>query len=166
MRKTKPSDAVLPAPGEGKRGTEGHLGYLLRQAGVAVRTKIERSLSETGTTQPQFVILTMIEAYPGLSGADLARLSLLTPQTVSVIVANLKRDGLVADGPHPIHGRIRCLNLTQSGRERLEACKARVRVVEAELSSGLTTKEEAVVRNWLVQVATKERSGRDASPLQ
>ena len=37
----------------------------------------------------------MLKAYPGLSGADLARVALLTPQTVGVIIRNLERDGAI-----------------------------------------------------------------------
>jgi DNA-binding MarR family transcriptional regulator len=119
MHKSRSSAAPPrpPAPGEGKRGTEGYLGYLLRQAAVAYRTRLERALAELEVTQPQFAVLTMVAAYPGLSNADLARLSLLTPQTVSVIVANLKRSGLLASQPHAVHGRIRQLALTSRGEK-------------------------------------------------
>ncbi len=81
--------ARIPAPGEGKRGASGHLAYLLRQANAAVRLKLERAFADTDITLPQFAVLTMMASYPPLSGADLARLTLLTPQTVNVIVRNL-----------------------------------------------------------------------------
>jgi hypothetical protein len=71
----------VPAPGEGKRGEQGYLGYLLRQAHAAVRLKMERTLADLGVTSPQFAVLTMLNAYPGLSGADVARLTFLTPST-------------------------------------------------------------------------------------
>ena len=63
----------VPAPGEGKRGEQGYLGYLLRQAHAAVRLTMERTLADLGVTSPQFAVLTMLNAYPGLSGADVAR---------------------------------------------------------------------------------------------
>jgi hypothetical protein len=50
-------------------------------------------------------VLTMLKAYPGLSGADLARVAVLTPQTVGVIIGNLERDGAIRKEPHPVHGR-------------------------------------------------------------
>src|SRR6185437_4941872 len=75
-----------PPPGQGKRGEQGYLAYLLRQAQAAARLAMERALAELGVTPPQFVVLTMLRAYPGLSGADLARVALLTPQTVGVII--------------------------------------------------------------------------------
>ena len=57
---------------------------------------MEQALAGTGSgmTLPQFSVLTMLAAYPGASGAALARLellTLLTPQTMSVIVANLEK---------------------------------------------------------------------------
>ncbi|MFZ8278330.1 MarR family winged helix-turn-helix transcriptional regulator, partial [Staphylococcus aureus] len=86
------------------------------QAGVALRARMDRALSDLGVTPPQFSVLTMLGAYPGLSNADLARLSLLTPQTVSVIVANLKKAGAIESRPHQVHGRIQELTMTQAGK--------------------------------------------------
>jgi DNA-binding MarR family transcriptional regulator len=159
MRKLHPSPAV-PVPGEGKRGEHGHLGYLLRQASVALRTRMDRALADLGVTQPQFAVLTMVAAYPGLSNADLARLSLLTPQTVSVIVANLKRSGALASKPHAVHGRIRHLSLTTKGEHALARCKARVQTLEAGLVAGLSNKEAVAIRQWLVRVAVAD-AGRE-----
>src|ERR1700721_878548 len=78
-----------PPPGHGKRGEKGHIAYLLRQAQAATRLTLERALADLGITPPQFAVLTMLRAYPGLSGADLARVALLTPPTVGDITPNL-----------------------------------------------------------------------------
>src|ERR1700759_875291 len=67
-----------PPPGQGKRGEQGYFGYLLRQAAGASRLTLERALSELGVTPPQVLVLTMLKAYPGLSGAELARVAMLT----------------------------------------------------------------------------------------
>src|SRR5215510_14953197 len=95
--KNKNSDTErrVPRPGEGKRGPDGHLGYLVRQANVAVRAAMEKALGDLDVTPPQFAVLTMIVAYPGVSGAELARLTFLTPQTINVIVRNLGRMGAI-----------------------------------------------------------------------
>ncbi|MFC6522218.1 MarR family winged helix-turn-helix transcriptional regulator [Undibacterium arcticum] len=124
------SKAAVPAVGEGKRGEQGHIGYLLRQAGAAHRLRMERALSDLAVTLPQFSVLTMLAAYPGASGADLARLSLLTPQTMSVIVSNLERNGAVSRRAHAIHGRIQQIEVTEAGRQLLAKCRARVKSVE------------------------------------
>jgi DNA-binding MarR family transcriptional regulator len=145
---------VIPEPGEGKRGEGGYLGYLLRQAAAAHRLVMDRRLGEAEVTTPQFLVLTMIRAYPGASSADIARLTQLTPQTTGVIIANLEKAGLVAKAPHPVHGRILVLSLTAAGEAVLAACKARAGEVEAALVDGFSPEEMAVIRRWLVKVGT------------
>ncbi|UDL88534.1 MarR family transcriptional regulator [Mesorhizobium sp. PAMC28654] len=157
MRKTNPPS--IPAPGEGKRGEDGYMGYLLRQAAGAHRLRLERALIDLGVTQPQFAVLTMLAAYPGLSNADVARLALLTPQTVSVIVANLERAGSLVRKPHAVHGRIQHLDLSDSGTALLKTCRERVHALEKELARDLSGEEERTVRRWLVAVATASTTG-------
>lgn len=153
-RDSEPADAVaIPAPGEGKRGESGYLAYLLRQASAANRLRMERALADLGVTLPQFFVLTMLGAYPGISGADVARLAMLTPQTVSVIMGNLEKMGAIVRQPHPVHGRIQTIALSDAGRALLAQCKVRATEVDKQLRAGLTPDEEAVVRRWLVSLA-------------
>lgn len=154
--KSARNKTAVPAVGAGKRGEHGHIGYLLRQAGVAHRIRMERALSELGLTLPQFSVLTMLVAYPGASGAELARLSLLTPQTMSVIVANLERRGAVSRRPHAVHGRIQHIEATAAGRQLLARCRARVTAVETELLRAVSAGEEKIIRRWLVQAAVRD----------
>lgn len=145
---------ALPVVGEAKRGEKGHIGYLLRQAQTAHRHVMERALADVGVTPPQFSVLTMLASYPGASGADVARLSLLTPQTVHVIVANLERMGAIARTPHAVHGRVLQIEVTETGQALLKRCKASVRKVEQPLLEDLSPAEEEVIRRWLVRVAS------------
>ncbi len=149
-----PSAPSIPAPGEGKRGSTGYLSYLLRQANAAVRLTLERALADLGVTPPQFVVLTMLNAYPGLSGADLARLALLTPQTVGVIIRNLERAGAIAKEKHPVHGRALQWALTRKGRALLATCRARAHAVEARMAALMPRKAEPELRAWLSALAT------------
>jgi DNA-binding MarR family transcriptional regulator len=142
-----------PPPGQGKRGEGGHLGYLLRQAQAAARLTLERALGEFRVTVPQFVVLTMLKAYPGLSGADLARVALLTPQTVGVIIRNLERDRAIRKTPHPVHGRVLQWTLTPRGLKLLEKCRRQALALERRLSAGLSGTAEATIRRWLVKIA-------------
>jgi DNA-binding MarR family transcriptional regulator len=155
-RPPSPDGAVhVPAPGEGKRGEQGYLGYLLRQAQAAVRLKMERTLADLGVTSPQFAVLTMLNAYPGLSGADVARLTFLTPQTVGVIIRNLERDSAIETTPHPVHGRILQWALTARGGTLLKACRERVIALEKRLAKGLDRKAETTIRRWLAGIAAE-----------
>jgi DNA-binding MarR family transcriptional regulator len=142
-----------PAPGEAKRGEKGYLGYLLRQAQAATRLTLERALAGFGITPPQFAVLTMLRAYPGLSGADLARVAVLTPQTVGVIIRNLERDGAIEKQPHPVHGRLLQWTLTRRGANLLEKGRRHAMALERRLQSGLSVKSRLTVRRWLAKVA-------------
>ncbi len=86
---------------------------------------MDEALVEMGVTAPQFSVLTMIAAYPGVSGADLARLTFLTPQTINVIVRNLEQDGAVEKSAHATHGRILQLHATARGQALLKRCRGR-----------------------------------------
>jgi DNA-binding MarR family transcriptional regulator len=142
-----------PPPGHGKRGEKGHLGYLLRQAQAATRLTLERALDDFGVTPPQFAVLTMLRAYPGLSGADLARVALLTPQTVGVIIRNLERDGAIRKTPHPVHGRVLQWSLTRRGGTLLDKSRQRVVALERRLVAGLGAKAQVTIRRWLSKIA-------------
>jgi DNA-binding MarR family transcriptional regulator len=143
-----------PPPGQGKRGEQGYLAYLLRQAQAASRLTMERSLASLGVTTPQFVVLTMLRAYPGLSGADLARVALQTPQTVGVIIRNLERDGAISKTPHPVHGRMLKWTLTRRGTRLLDNCRRRALAQERRLAAGLNASSQRIVRRWLSKIAT------------
>ena len=142
-----------PAPGEARRGENGYLGYLLRQAQAATRLTLERALADLGITPPQFAVLTMLKAYPGLSGADLARVAVLTPQTVGVIIRNLERDGAIRKAPHPVHGRLLQWTLTRRGANLLGKGRRRAMALERRLQSGLSAKSGLTVRRWLSKIA-------------
>lgn len=157
MKRQKTPTINVPATGMGKRGERGHIGYLLRQAQTAHRQAMERALSALGVTPPQFSVLTMLAAYPGASGADIARLSMLTPQTVSVIVANLERMRAIARTPHVVHGRVLQIEVTPAGKDLLTKCKSSVEAVDQALLVGLSSDERQVVRRWLVWIATELR---------
>ena len=144
-----------PPPGKGKRGEKGYLAYLLRQAQAATRLTLERALADLGVTPPQFVVLTMLKAYPGLSGADLARVALLTPQTVGVIIRNLERSRAIRKTPHPVHGRVLQWTLTRRGGTLLDKCRRHVMALERRLMAGLSSKAQLTVRRWLSKIAAE-----------
>lgn len=154
--KRKPQSERAPPrapPGEGRRGQEGHIGYLLRQAQGAFRAAGDAALADTGLTLPQYGVLSWLVIEGALSGAELARLSMQTPQTLDSVIKNLERNGLVARTPDPVHGRILRVALTEEGRRRAAAAKRRIDALERRLTAGLGAAEERAVRAWLAAVA-------------
>ena len=143
----------LPVVGEAKRGPEGYLTYLLRQANASVRLALDRALARENMTYPQQSALTMIRAYEAISAADLARLTMLTPQTVNGIVRALEMRGAIRKEPDPVNGRILRLLITGDGRELNRRCRALTAPVEAALKARMDASAEGAIRQWLVEVA-------------
>lgn len=136
-------------------GEQGDISALLRQAAGAQRLAEERLLADLGVTPPQLAALTLIGARPGLLAADLARKAKLTPQTVSLIVANLRRAGLVREeeGATGAASRARPLALTREGEKILRVGRERTEAASARLVDGLRPKREKVLRRWLAAIA-------------
>lgn len=156
MKRKRPktaADAAPPAPGEGRRGEAGHIGYLLRQAQAAFRLAGDAALAELGLTLSQFGLMTLLRAYGPLSGAALARLSLQTPQSADEMLKTLVRAGLVTRARDPAHGRAVLATLTAEGGRRLAAAKRRIGALERRQVAGLSAGGERAIRAWLAAVA-------------
>jgi DNA-binding MarR family transcriptional regulator len=153
----------IPQIGEGYRGVEGHSGYLLRQAFFALRGALDAALRPHGLTAAQYGVLSVLAREPGASGADLARACNTTPQAMNGLVATLERDGLVERRPHPTHGRIRQVELTEDGRGRLEMAHPAARALEAEIERDT---DVAAIKAWLVAAARRAANyKRGQTPL-
>jgi DNA-binding MarR family transcriptional regulator len=157
-KSTRPG--LPPAVGVGKRGDKGHIAYLLRQAQASVRFALDTQLAVTGLTTPQFLVLGLLDSYPGASGADLARVAQLTPQTINLIVRKLEEAGLIARTSHETHGRVLRMDVTKAGKVRLRQCKRLADEVENELLALAKGDAEDIVRRWLVDVAVKFSAGQ------
>ncbi|MDE2449554.1 MAG: MarR family transcriptional regulator [Gammaproteobacteria bacterium] len=143
----------LPLVGEAKRGPEGYLTYLLRQASASVRLALDRALAKEDMTYPQQSALTMIRAYEAVSAADLARLTMLTPQTINGIVRGLELRGAIRKEPDPANGRILRLIITEEGRALNRRCRVLTAPIQATLKAKMNANTEAAIRQWLVDVA-------------
>ena len=139
--------------GEGYRGEDGPIGYLLRQTIHAFNTAMETGLRRHGLTSPQFGALFVLEAEPGLSAADVARAMGTTPQAANVLVAGMEREGLVYREPHPTHGRILEIYATDEGLRRFNAALPFIQELEATMCEGFSATHLTTVRRWLVDAA-------------
>jgi DNA-binding MarR family transcriptional regulator len=144
-----------PLIGEGYRGVEGHSGYLLRQAWLELRGAMEAALRPHGLTPPQYAALSVLARHDAMSGADLARACITSPQAMNGVLGTLERAGLVQRHPHPTHGRILQGSLTDEGRRRVRAANPAVRALERATEDGLTAQEVAAIKAWLVAAAQR-----------
>lgn len=114
---------------------------------------MNRALESIGVTLPQFTALARLYATPGLSNAELARQSDVTPQTMNVIVARLEAAGLVVRRRHPEHGLILLAELTPEGREVAGQCLRVAETVETSVLRTLEAKERRTLLDLLTRLA-------------
>jgi DNA-binding MarR family transcriptional regulator len=149
-----PSMSVPPI-GQDYRGLEGHSSFLLRQAWQMLSGAMEVALRPHGLTGVQYGVLSVLRREPGASGADLARVSSITPQAMNGVLATLERQALIERQRHPTHGRILQVTMTEEGRRRLEAGDRAMRGLRRAIERDFTSDEIATVKAWLVATAEK-----------
>ncbi|HEU5265421.1 MAG TPA: MarR family winged helix-turn-helix transcriptional regulator [Jatrophihabitans sp.] len=143
----------MPTIGEGFRGPEGRVGFLLRQAHQAFRAAAQASLEPLGLTLPQYSVLSVAHALPGSSGAELARESMVTAQTANEIITTLVDAGLLARRADSRDRRLRRLEVTPAGRTLLSRARRAVYAVEHRMTASLRPAQSASLRSWLADCA-------------
>jgi DNA-binding MarR family transcriptional regulator len=99
-----------------------HIGYVVGRLDRALRREIGALVAPHGLTVPKYTALSIIRDRPGLSNAQLARRSYVTPQSMNEVLAALEADGLIVRSPAAHHGRVVEVALSDRGREVLAAC--------------------------------------------
>jgi DNA-binding MarR family transcriptional regulator len=106
------------------------IGMVLKRAEQAMLRAKSAALKAAGLTLAQYVALTELDRQPGITGAALARASLVTPQAMMVVLKSLEEQGLIVRTPHPRHPNVLELHVTDPGREVLDTARHRVDPVE------------------------------------
>ncbi len=113
------------------------VGYVLKQAASALRAAMDAALRPLQLTVPQYACLEVLDQRPGLSGAELARATFVTRQSMNLVVRGLRERGLLTRAPVAAHGRALPTEVTDAGREQLRAASTAVRTVERQMLAPL-----------------------------
>jgi DNA-binding MarR family transcriptional regulator len=124
-----------------------------------VRREMRARLAPFGLSVPEYTALSILAAVPGLSNAQLARRSLITPPAMLEVLASLERRGLVQRHRDPEHGRIRRAELTEEGARALRASSREIDRLSAELLASIPDDERETVRRGLVAVMDRLTDG-------
>jgi DNA-binding MarR family transcriptional regulator len=88
----------------------------------ALRKEIGALVAPHGLTVAQYTALSIMRDRPGLSNAQLARRSYVTPQSMNEVLAALEADGLIVRSPAAGRGRVVEVALSDRGHAVLAAC--------------------------------------------
>ena len=119
------------------------LGYLIKEVQQDLRKRMDKTLSTIGLTTPQYAVLSQLRESPGLSNAELARKSFVTPQTMNLIIKNLEERKLVVRIASSSHGKIIKTEVTNNGSDLIEKGNKLIFEVE-EIIFGKLSQDESM----------------------
>lgn len=126
---------------------------LVKRAEQAMLRTKSALLKSVGLTPAQYVALHELDAQPNITAATLARLCLVSPQAMMILLKSMEQQGLITRSIHPRHANVLELQITDVGREALHAARARVEPIEARVLEAYSAKELAVFREYLARFA-------------
>jgi DNA-binding MarR family transcriptional regulator len=130
---------------------EPRLSYVIGRLERALRRRLTAAVEPMGLTLPAYTALSVLRVQDGLSNAQLARRSFVTPQSMSEVLALLVERGYVRRRAEPGHGRVLRTELTKAGDRALDRCDRAVDAIERELLGDLDGTEAAELRDVLIR---------------
>ncbi len=128
---------------------EPRLSYVFGRLERVLRRRLSAAVESHGLTLPAYTALSVLQAQDGLSNAQLARRSLMTPQSMSEVLAFLVERGFVRRSSEPDDRRIVRIELTAQGTRVLSRCNREVTAIEEEMLVDLDDAEAAALRDLL-----------------
>ena len=135
--------------------------YVIGRVDQGVRREMRRRLERFRLSVPEYTALSVLHAVPGLSNAQLARRSLITPPAMLEVLASLERRGLVERHADPGHRRIRRAVLTPEGERTLRAAVRDIDRLTDKLLVDVPAEEREIVRRGLVSAMDRLTAGLD-----
>ena len=117
---------------------EDFVGYSVVRVAHVLQRKMDETLSAVGLSARQFSVLVYLARTPNITAGRLARLVLVTPQSMSDLLASLVAAGLVEREAPAGRGHPMGATLTRAGRAALGAAFPLVESLERETTAGLS----------------------------
>lgn len=128
------------------------LGATLRGAEHAISTETAARLRELDLTVRQYTTMLVLAETPNLSGAHLARLCLVTPQSMAAILAKLGARGLIERSPSDVHERVLLSRLSEVGWALLRKAESLTDSANDRLNRTLRPSERTQLRDYLQRI--------------
>ena len=135
------------------------LAYVIGRVDHGIRREMRRRLTDQALSVQQYTALSVLRSRPGLSNAQLARRSLVTPQSMIEILSQLERRGLVRRDVDPSHGRILRTELTPAGHELLVAVDPAMASMQAQMLADVPEADRAILLAGMLSAMDRLSNG-------
>ena len=133
--------------------------YVVGRVQQGIRREMRTRLAQCGLSVQEYTALSVLGARPGLSNAQLARRSLVTPQSMIEILSRLERRELVVREPDPHNARILRGTLTKKGRDLLREADRGVARLQEQILADVPQRERAMVIDGMRAVMNRLSGG-------
>jgi DNA-binding MarR family transcriptional regulator len=137
--------------------------YVVGRVNQGIRREMRKRLVQWDLSIPEYTALSVLHGRPGLSNAQLARRSMIAPQSMIEVLAGLEDRDLVRRAADPAHARILRAELTDEGHELLEAVQPSVDSIEDQLLAAVPGRQRETTLKVLVRAMDRLASGLDDS---
>lgn len=134
--------------------------YVIGRLNHGIRKQMRRDLAEWRLSVPEFTALSILKRRPGLSNAQLARRTMVTPQSMIEILAGLESRELVKRTVDPNHGRILRSELTEEGERVVHAALWKIDELQDELLDGVPDDQRELVLTVMLQAMLRLQSAQ------
>jgi DNA-binding MarR family transcriptional regulator len=144
----------LPEPGS-------DVGFALRNLMQTLRQRVETTLREQEIylSFAQFAVLKELAKEPGLSGAQLARRTIVTAQSMNGLLHGLESTGMVVREPHPESRRTDCWFMTRAGYKQMQQVADALDAIVTRMLASLSKSDAARLSELLQECAAALQSG-------
>ena len=125
--------------------------YIIGRLNHGIRKDMRRDLAEWQLSVPEFTALSILKRRAGLSNAQLARRTMVTPQSMIEILAGLESRGLVERSVDPNHGRILRSELTEEGERVTAEALRKIDAIQDELLQGVPGDQRQLVLTVMLE---------------
>ncbi|HUF85520.1 MAG TPA: MarR family transcriptional regulator [Acidimicrobiia bacterium] len=126
------AEAALPRPT-----------YLVKQLQEALLRRLDDITRRFDLTTRQYTTLSVLAKYPGISSAQLARLTFVSPQAANEMVGTLEGKGFLRRAVDRGNRRRLEVKLTPAATRALSKCDAQVDALERELFRDVEPEDKA-----------------------
>jgi DNA-binding MarR family transcriptional regulator len=128
--------------------------YVIRMLSGALTQEVEQALRPVRLTLVQLGTLVTLGRGGEMSTAELARRVGVTPQSMASALSRLEARALIARAPHPTHGRVVQVSVTDDGRSLAARAQRLTAGVEARALALLGPDERQHLHDLLLALAT------------
>lgn len=132
------------------------IGLLFRSINIHFRQEIDRGLQEKhlGISFGEISPLSILRTHPGSNGAQLARMSMVSPQAMHGVLRQLAQKQYIERREHPDNQRADSWYLTEQGTKLLNRARTVFNEVTSRMVSGLSPQEVKNLEKYLRSCAT------------